>query len=46
MLTESGKKEAMNRHQIIMDFLYHLFQENNAPEWIDYSNEYLKNKFD
>ena len=26
MLTESGKEEAKNRHQIIVDFLYHLFE--------------------
>lgn len=45
MLTESGKKEAKNRHQIIVDFLYHLFDEENALEWTNYLNDYLvKNK--
>jgi len=45
MLTESGKKEAQNRHQIIVDFLYHLFEEEDVPEWTDYLNDYFsKNK--
>ena len=44
VLTESGKKEAKNRNQIVVDFLYHLFEEDNALEWIDYLNKYLKNK--
>lgn len=26
----------------IVDFLYHLFNEENAPEWIEYLNNYLK----
>lgn len=43
MLTDVGKKEAKNRHQIIVDFLYHLFSEENAPDWIDYLDNYLKN---
>ena len=42
MLTKSGKKEAKSRHQIIVDFLYHLFDEENVPEWTRYLNEYLK----
>lgn len=42
MLTESGKEEAKNRHQIIVDFLYHLFDEENVPEWTDYLKEYTK----
>lgn len=41
MLTESGKEEAKNRHQIIVNFLYHLFDEENVPEWTDYLNEFL-----
>ncbi len=43
MLTDVGKKEAISRHQIIVDFLYHLFSEENAPDWIDYLDNYLKN---
>lgn len=42
MLTDSGKEESKNRHQIVVDFLYHLFNEENAPEWTEYLNNYLK----
>lgn len=42
MLTESGKKEAKSRHQIVIDFLYHLFDEENAPEWVEYLDNYIK----
>ncbi len=42
MLTTSGKEEAKNRHQIIVDFLYHLFDEENTPEWKEYLDNYLK----
>ncbi len=42
MLTESGKKEAKSRHQIVVDFLYHLFDEENAPEWVEYLDNYIK----
>lgn len=42
MLTDSGREESKNRHQIVVDFLYHLFNEENAPEWIEYLNNYLK----
>ena len=40
MLTDSGKEEVKNRHQIIVDFLYHLFAEENAEDWIEYLNHY------
>lgn len=43
MLTDVGKEEAKSRHQIIVDFLYHLFSEENVPNWIDYLDNYLKN---
>lgn len=43
MLTEAGKDEAKSRHQIIVDFLYHLFDEENVPEWTKYLNEQLTN---
>lgn len=42
MLTDSGKEESKKRHQIVVDFLYHLFNEENAPEWTEYLNNYLK----
>lgn len=41
MLTDSGKKEAIERHNIMIEFLYHFFKEENAPEWIDYLDNYL-----
>lgn len=44
MLTNEGKKEALKRHQIIVDFLYHFFEEENVPEWTEYLNKYLENK--
>ena len=42
MLTDSGKEESKNRHQAVVDFLYQLFNEENAPEWTKYLNNYLK----
>lgn len=41
MLTDSGKKEAVQRHHIMIEFLYHFFKEENVPEWIDYLDSYL-----
>lgn len=42
MLTDVGREEAKSRHQIIVDFLYHLFSEENAPDWTEYLDNYLK----
>lgn len=44
MLTDSGKKEAIARHNIMVEFLYHFFEEENVPEWTEYLNNYLKSK--
>lgn len=44
MLTDSGKKEAIERHNIMVEFLYHFFEEENVPEWTEYLNNYLKNE--
>lgn len=44
MMTESGKEEAKEKHQIVVEFLYHLFKEENVPEWTDYLNRYLSIK--
>ena len=41
MLTDSGKKESENRHKIVVDFLYQLFDEENALEWKKYLDDYL-----
>lgn len=43
MLTNSGKKEIEKRHQITIDFLYQMFDEENVPEWKDYLDNFLKN---
>lgn len=42
MLTKSGKEEARERHKIMVDFLYHLFKEENAPEWTTYLSKLEK----
>lgn len=44
MLTDSGKKEAIERHNIMIEFLYHFFEEENDKEWIDYLDNYLNKK--
>jgi len=43
MLTSEGRKEAEYRQKIIIDILYHLFDEENASDWKEYLDEYLKN---
>lgn len=43
MLTESGKAAAVTQHQITEDFLRSLFQQENAPEWIEHLDSYVKN---
>ena len=42
MFTESGKEEATYRQQITVDFLYHLFDEEDAIEWKEYLDNFLK----
>lgn len=42
MLTKSGVEEARKRHQIIVDFLAHFFEEENATSWIRYFSDYLE----
>lgn len=42
MLTKSGKEEARSRYQFTIDFLYHLFEEENEPKWIEYLDHYQK----
>lgn len=44
MMTQSGKMEAVGRHQIVVDFLRHFFDEENAYEWKEYLDNYLKNQ--
>lgn len=42
MFTNSGIKEATYREKITVDFLYHLFDEEDAPEWKEYLDNFLK----
>ena len=44
MLTDSGKKEAVKRHNFMVEFLRRFFEEENVPEWIDYLDDYLNEK--
>lgn len=41
MLTEIGKKEAASREGLTIDFLKHIFIEDEAYEWVDYLNDFL-----
>lgn len=41
MMTEAGKEEAVGRHDIVVSMLYHLFEEENAPEWTEYLDNFL-----
>lgn len=45
MLTESGKKEAEKRHEIVVNVLYNLFDEEDAPDWKSYLDNYLNNEY-
>lgn len=43
MITKAGREEASNRHQLMVDFLYELFEEEEAYEWKEYLDKYLEN---
>ena len=45
MLTESGKKEAETRHDIVVNVLYNLFEEENVPKWKEYLDSFLDNNY-
>ena len=45
MLTKAGKKEIEKRHQITIDILYQLFEEENALEWKKYLDNFLKENY-
>lgn len=42
MLTAAGRVESEGRHEILVEFLEHLFVEDDAPEWSRYLKEYLR----
>ena len=41
MLTNSGKQEAIKRHETMVSFLYDLLDEEEAIEWKEYLDKYL-----
>lgn len=41
MLTNSGKEEAIKRHNTMVNFLYDLLDEEEANEWKEYLDKYL-----
>lgn len=43
MQTEVGKKEADNRHQFMVSFLYQFFEEQKQDDWKEYLKNYLDN---
>ncbi len=43
MFTNSGKREASNRHELMVNFLYQLFDEEDCIEWKEYLDNYLSN---
>lgn len=45
MFTEAGFKEASKRHQMMVDFLYQLFDEEEADDWKEYLDKYLKREY-
>ena len=45
MLTNAAIEEIEKRHQITIDILYQLFEEENAPEWKKYLDNYLKKHY-
>lgn len=42
MMTNSGKEEAIDRHNFMVEFLRHFFSEEDLPEWSSYLENYLK----
>ena len=40
MMTKSGYEEAIKRHQVIVDFLYQFFEEEDVPEWKEYLDKF------
>ena len=41
MLTESGRREMAESNDLLISFLRSFFTENNAPEWIEYLDNFL-----
>ena len=45
MLTNAGINEASKRHQIIVDVLYQLFDEESVPEWKRYLDKFIEENY-
>lgn len=45
MFTEAGFKEASKRHQMMIEFLYQLFDEEDASDWKIYLDKYLEKEY-
>jgi uncharacterized protein len=41
MMTDAGRDEAVKRQQIMVDFLYELFREENAEAWTAHLDQFL-----
>jgi len=46
MMTESGRREAEKRHEFVVSFLRHLFEEEDTPEWNVFLDEYLSDVYE
>ena len=42
MLTKTGYKEALVRHNFLIEFLRQFFYEEDAPEWTEYLDNYVR----
>ena len=42
MLTKSGRKEAIKRQKIVVDFLFNLFEEEDALKWRTFLINYIR----
>ncbi len=42
MLTASGEEEIIKRHNLVVEFLYQFFIEEDVPEWINFLNGFLQ----
>lgn len=45
MFTDAGFKEASKRHQMMVDFLYQLFDEEETDDWKIYLDKYLEKEY-
>ncbi len=41
LMTEPGKQEGEKRHQVVVEFLRQLFEEENADDWLEYLEDFI-----